>query len=148
MLHDLARLYSATRLFEECARVGITADAFAREHPVVLHAPLGAELAHERFGVTDPFVLSAIAKHTLADAAMSPLDAIVYLADALEPGREYPEREALLELAVRDLDAAMQASLAASCEHLRSRGEAVAPQTLAAVAFYDARNQNGGPQAA
>jgi predicted HD superfamily hydrolase involved in NAD metabolism len=148
MLHDLARLYSAARLLEECARAGIAADAFAREHPIVLHAPLGAHLARERFGITDPAVLSAITKHTLADAAMSPLDAIIYLADALEPGRDYPERESLLSLAVRDLGAAMRATLAASCRHLRSRGETVAPQTLAAVAFYDTRNQNGGPQAA
>jgi predicted HD superfamily hydrolase involved in NAD metabolism len=141
MLHDLARLYSAARLIEECERFAIPRDAFAVEHPIVLHAPLGAELAREQFGITDQAVLCAIAKHTLADGVMSRLDAVVYLADALEPGRDDPEREGFLALAAHDLDAAMRATLAANREHLLSQGKAVAPQTLAAIAFYDARNR-------
>ena len=51
MLHDLARLYSAERLIEECERRGMPIDAFERAHPIVLHARLGAEIARERFGV-------------------------------------------------------------------------------------------------
>jgi predicted HD superfamily hydrolase involved in NAD metabolism len=143
MLHDLARLYSAAQLIEECKRLAIPRDAFAVEHPIVLHAPLGAELAREQFGITDQAVLSAIAKHTLADGVMSRLDAVVYLADALEPGRDDPQREKFLALAALDLDAAMRATLAANREHLLSQGRAVAPQTVAAIAFYDARSRNG-----
>ena len=133
MLHDLARLYSAERLLRECAERGLAIDAFERAHPVVLHARLGAELARERFGVDDPGVLSAIRKHTLADAVMSPLDKVVYLADGLEPGRDFADRAALAALAFRDLDAAMRAMLASSMAYLRERGLTVAPQTLAAA---------------
>jgi predicted HD superfamily hydrolase involved in NAD metabolism len=133
MLHDLARLYPADRLLRECAERGLAIDEFERTHPVVLHARLGAELARECFGVDDPDVLSAIRKHTLADAVMSPLDKVVYLADGLEPGREFPDRAALAALAYRDLDAAMRATVASSIVYLRERGLAVAPQTLAAA---------------
>ncbi|HEV3086655.1 MAG TPA: bis(5'-nucleosyl)-tetraphosphatase (symmetrical) YqeK [Candidatus Elarobacter sp.] len=136
LLHDLARLYSEERLLRECAERGMTIDAFERAHPVVLHARLGAELARERFGVEDESVLSAIRKHTLADAVMSPLDAVVYLADGLEPGRDFPERAALAALATRDLDAAMRGALASSIAYLRARGLAIAPQTLAAARRY------------
>jgi len=148
MLHDLARLYSAERLIEECERLAIPRDAFSLEHAIVLHAPLSAELAREQFGITDQAVLSAIAKHTLADGAMSRLDAVVYLADALEPGRDYPEREGLLALAALDLDAAMRATLAGHRDHLLSQRKTVAPQTLAAIAYYDAQCRKGGHQAA
>jgi predicted HD superfamily hydrolase involved in NAD metabolism len=134
MLHDLARLYPADRLLRECAERGLAIDAFERLHPVVLHARLGAELARERFGVDDPEILSAIRKHTLADAVMSPLDKVVYLADGLEPGRDFADRAALAALAFRDLDAAMCAVLASSSAYLRERGLAVAPQSLAAAA--------------
>jgi len=133
MLHDLARLYPADRLLRECAERGLAIDAFERAHPVVLHARLGAELARERFGVDDPAILSAIRKHTLADAVMSPLDKVVYLADGLEPGRDFADRTALAALAFRDLDAAMRASVASSIAYLRERGLTVAPQTLAAA---------------
>jgi predicted HD superfamily hydrolase involved in NAD metabolism len=138
MLHDLARLYPAERLLRECAERGLAIDAFEREHPVVLHARLGAELARESFGVDDPAVLSAIRKHTLADAVMSPLDKVVYLADGLEPGRDFADRAALAALAFRDLDAAMRAVLASSMTYLRERGLTVAPQTLAAAERFGA----------
>ena len=133
MLHDLARLYPAERLLRECAERGLAIDAFERAHPVVLHARLGAELARERFGVEDRAVLSAIRKHTLADAVMSPLDKVVYLADGLEPDRDFADRAALEALAFRDLDASLRAVLASSIAYLRKRGLAVAPQTLAAA---------------
>ena len=136
MLHDLARLYSAERLLEECAARGLPVDAFERAHPVVLHARVGAELARERFGIDDESVLSAIRKHTLADAVMSPLDAVVYLADGVEPGRHFAGRAALAELAFRDLDAAMRAVLASSIAYLRTRGLAISPHTLAAAEHY------------
>jgi predicted HD superfamily hydrolase involved in NAD metabolism len=136
MLHDLARLYSAERLLRECAERGMAIDAFERAHPVVLHARLGAELARERFGVHDEGVLSAIRKHTLADAVMSPLDAVVYLADGLEPGRDFADRAELAALAFRDLDGAMRAVLASSIAYLRERGLAISPHTIAAARRY------------
>jgi predicted HD superfamily hydrolase involved in NAD metabolism len=136
MLHDLARLYSAERLLRECAERGMEIDAFERAHPIVLHARLGAELARERFGIGDEGVLSAIRKHTLADAVMSPLDAVVFLADGLEPGRDFPDRADLAALALRDLDAAMRAVLASSIAYLRDRSLAISPHTLAAARQY------------
>jgi predicted HD superfamily hydrolase involved in NAD metabolism len=136
MLHDLARLYSAERLLTECGERGLPIDAFERAHPVVLHARLGAELARERFGIDDEGVLSAIRKHTLADAVMSPLDAVVYLADGLEPGRGFADRAELAALALRDLDGAMRAVLASSIAYLLERGLAISPHTLAAARRY------------
>jgi predicted HD superfamily hydrolase involved in NAD metabolism len=139
MLHDLARLYSAERLLRESAERGVPIDDYAREHPVVLHAPLSARLAQELFGVGDAEVLSAIAKHTLGAGAMSPLDCILYLADGLEPGRDYAERAELAELAKRDLRAAMHATIVSSLRYLTQRHLPIAPQTAAAMNTFGPR---------
>ncbi len=136
LFHDLARLYPAERLLRECTERGMPIDAFEAANPIVLHARLGAELAREQFGVTDEAVLSAIRKHTVAAATMSPLDAIVYLADGLEPGRDFADRAGFLELAFRDLDAAMRGVINSSLAYLRARNLPAAPQTLAALAAY------------
>jgi predicted HD superfamily hydrolase involved in NAD metabolism len=136
LLHDLARLYSAQRLIGECELRGIRVGEFERAHPVVLHAPLGAALAREAFGVRDGEVLSAIAKHTVADAEMSMLDRAVYLADGLEPGRDFPERAQLWELALRDTDTAMREVIAQSLRYLREKQISPAPQTLAAARAF------------
>ena len=55
----------------------------------VLHAPVGAYVAKERYGVVDNEVLCAIRRHTVGAEDMSLLDAIVYVADMIEPGRKY-----------------------------------------------------------
>lgn len=136
MLHDLARLYSGPRLIAECERRGLPIDAFERSNPIVLHARLGAALARETFGVDDPEVLSAIAKHTTAAAAMSPLDCAVYLADTLEPQRSFDRREELWALARRDLPAAMRETIVQTTRHLRTREAAVAPATVAAARAF------------
>jgi predicted HD superfamily hydrolase involved in NAD metabolism len=131
MLHDLARLYSTSQLVEECERRAIPIGNFERRNPIVLHAPLGAALARERFDVYDPDVLSAIAKHTLGAAEMSPLDCVLYLADSLEPGRDFANRQAIWDLAKRDLHAAMSSTIADTLVYLSAQGREPAPQTLA-----------------
>ena len=111
-------------------------DAYARAHPVVLHAPLSAALARADFGIDDEAVLSAISKHTLGHAAMSPLDCILYLADGLEPGRTFGERESLVDLAFLDLQGAMRATLRATFGFLREKGLEPAPQSLEAARTF------------
>ena len=132
LLHDLARLWPAQRLLEEAERRGYPIDDFERRHPIVLHAPLSASLARERFGVEDAEIAEAIAAHTLGAAEMSPLARALFLADALEPQRSYPERAQLWELALQDLDAAMYATLESTIAYARSRGYEIATRTKAA----------------
>jgi nicotinate-nucleotide adenylyltransferase len=139
LYHDLARLHSGERLLEECTARGLLIDAFERLNPIVLHARLGAELAREFYGVEDEAILSAIRKHTVAAAEMSRLDAIVFLADGLEPGRTFEERAGYAELALRDLDAAMRSVLGATITYLHKRGLDVAPQTRAAAEAFGLR---------
>jgi len=125
MLHDLARLYSPERLIEETRARGLPIAPVERDHPVLLHARLGAALAREDFGVEDPEVLTAIEKHTTAAGELSPLDCVVYLADSLEPGRTFPERGELWQLAMRDLGAAVRETLCATARR-RQRKAALA----------------------
>lgn len=139
LYHDLARLHSAERLLDECRARALPIDAFERANPIVLHARLGAEIARERFGVSDEAILSAIRKHTVAAAEMSRLDMIVYLADGLEPGRDYSARAAYAAVADRDLETAMRDVIGSTIAYLRSRGLGIAPQTLAAQKTFATR---------
>jgi predicted HD superfamily hydrolase involved in NAD metabolism len=137
MLHDLARLYPGERLLRECTERGMPIDDFERANPIVLHARLGAELARDEFDVNDEAILSAIRKHTVAAATMSPLDEIVYLADGLEPGRDFAGRAETLALAFGSLAAAMRVQLAETVAYQTARGLTIAPETYAALITYD-----------
>lgn len=57
--------------------------------PQVLHGPTAAAELERRFPGIPSEVISAIRKHTIASREMSDLDKIIYIADALEPGRRF-----------------------------------------------------------
>ncbi len=97
----------------------------------VLHSEIGAQLAKELYGVEDPEILRAIRLHTTGDAGMSKLDKIVYLADMIEPSRDYPGVQALRD--EPDLDRAVLMALQRSLTHIRERGFDVHPATLRAI---------------
>jgi predicted HD superfamily hydrolase involved in NAD metabolism len=134
-LHDLARLYTPERLLAEAEARGFAIDAEHRQRPTLLHARLGAALAHEAFGIDDAEILCAIEKHTRGAAAMSPLDCVVYLADTLEPNRTFPERAGLWELALRDLAGATRETMRVKAEYYAQKlaAQAAAAQTATGV---------------
>jgi predicted HD superfamily hydrolase involved in NAD metabolism len=141
MLHDLARLYKPERLLDESRARGLTISAFDEAHPRVLHARLGAELAREQFGINDERILSAIRYHTLGAGSMNTLDAIVYLADSLEPGRDFEERAELERLSFLDLNAAMRETLLATTAFHGASGKSIAPETAAAIALFSPKEK-------
>jgi predicted HD superfamily hydrolase involved in NAD metabolism len=141
MLHDLARLYSPERLLDESRARGLAINAFEEAHPRVLHARLGAELAREEFGQNDERILSAIRYHTLGAGSMNRLDAIVYLADSLEPGRDFKERAQLERLSFLDLNAAMRETLLATTAFHGASGKSIAPETAAAIQLFSRKEK-------
>lgn len=102
-------------------------------YPAVLHAPLGAYLAEKEYGIADPKVLSAIACHTTGKPGMTIEEKIVFLADGIEPGREYPGVAQLRELARKDLDGAILAYLERTAEYLWEKGEKLHSDTALTI---------------
>jgi predicted HD superfamily hydrolase involved in NAD metabolism len=132
LLHDYARDLGGARLLGLAAAEGLLTEQVEEWLPDLLHGPVGAWLLRAERGVRDEAVLSAIAKHTLADPVMSPLDKIVYLADMIEPGREYPGREEIAVMASCDLDAALLAGLDTTIRYCLERKRYLHPRTVVA----------------
>ena len=80
----------------------------------------------------DEDVLNAVRYHTTGRKGMSRLEKILYLADAIEPGRDYPQVGALREAAEEDLDKACILCMERSMEYVRSTGASVDPDTIKA----------------
>ena len=71
---------------------------------------------------------------------MTLLEKIIYVADYMEPNRDFPGVERLRELAFTDLDAALKLGLEMTLEHLGEQGVAVSPASRDALAWL---NQKG-----
>ena len=121
ILHDITKKLDLNEQLLLCERYGIINDTSEAENAKLLHAKTGAAFARERFGVSDA-VYDAIRWHTTGRAGMTLLEKVIYMADYIEPNRDFPGVEKLRALAESDLDAAMILGLEMSLEDLRSYG--------------------------
>ena len=124
LLHDCAR-FRPEKLMELAAHYGIAVDDHEREVPELLHDRLGAYIARDAYGVRDDEILDAIRCHQLCRESMTLLDKIIYLADKIEPTRDYPGVETLRTIAAADLDRAVLACMDSVHEHLIREGKRI-----------------------
>ena len=138
ILHDITKRLSFEEQLNLCEKYGIIEHHAEFRYPAILHAITGAAVARELFGVNDA-VYGAIRWHTTGRPDMTGLEKIVYLADAIEPTRDYPGVEEIRKKAEKDLDAAVAAMLEQTLEHLRQTGQEPFAGTAEAAAWYAER---------
>ena len=91
---------------ELCRKYGVELDSLEQKAVKLLHSKTGACIAKYVFGEPEE-VYQAIFWHTTGKADMSLLDKILYMADYIEPNRDFEGVERLRKLAYTDLDQAM-----------------------------------------
>ena len=131
LMHDLAKFFPPPKLLKLAYTAKIPVDAVCKAQPHLLHAEVGAVVAQQEFGITEPAILDAIANHTLGTPKMSRLSCVVYLADALEPNRGDSERlAALRKLARENLYKCVWQTSDYSLEYLVSKHKIIHPRTV------------------
>ena len=95
--------------------------ALSNFHKELWHAPVGAIIARNEFGIADEDILNAIRYHTTGRTNMSLLEKLLYVSDMIEPGRDFPGVDALRELAEESIDFAMGACIQQSMLFLVSK---------------------------
>lgn len=130
LLHDCSRFLDPEGMLKKAEELGLAIDKIQRKNPKLLHAGLSAHFAGELFCVTDPEILSAIASHTVGNNRMSKLDKIIYLADHMEPERDFEEAEKIRKLAFENLDRAIIESLNSMIEFVKAQGLPVCQQSI------------------
>jgi predicted HD superfamily hydrolase involved in NAD metabolism len=112
LIHDYAKELNPALLLQKAEQLNLPLDPVTRiEGLKLLHAPVGAALVSAELGIDDPGILSAVAYHTTGRAGMTLLEKIIYLADFIEPNRDFPGVERLRELSGKGLDTAILAAV-------------------------------------
>ena len=135
ILHDITKSLPFERQLQLCEKYGIINDNSELDNPKLLHAKTGAAMARELFGVSDT-VYEAIRWHTTGKPDMSLFEKILYLADYIEPTRDFDGIDAPRELAFTDLDGAMVLGLGMTIDEIRRSGREPYIDTLEAYAWY------------
>ncbi len=137
LLHDYAKCMSAETKRKLCHKYRIEITPLEEQNLDLLHAKLGAYIAQERYGIDDFEILDAIYYHTTGKPAMTDFSKIIYIADAIEPGRGNSEYlEAARKLAVQSLDKTMLLLLEESLEFLNYKGKTTDPLSEEAYRYY------------
>ena len=133
MLHDITKALDGPLQLTLCQEYGTILDDFSIRYPKTLHALTGSLVAERIFG-ENKAVVEAIRSHTTGKADMNLLEIIIYVADYMEPNRDFPGVERLRELAFTDIHAALKLGLEYTLEHLKNQGAEVSPTSRAALA--------------
>ena len=136
ILHDITKAIDGPLQLTLCGTYGKILSDFSKKYPKTLHALTGSMVAQRIFG-ENKAVVSAIAHHTTGKADMSLLEKIIYVADYMEPNRNFPGVETLRELAYRDITAALKLGLEMTLEHLKNQGNEVSPESREALAWLN-----------
>lgn len=100
------------------------------------HGYLGIYAIEEELGLEDPEILEAIRVHTIGKAEMSPLDMILYVADYIEEGRNFPGVEEARRIAFSSLEEGVAYETAETLSFLAKKRIPIYPQTLETYNAY------------
>ena len=138
LLHDITKALDGPLQLTLCRSYGMIQDDFERHNVQTVHALTGSWVAKRIFGESDA-VVSAIASHTTGRPCMALLDQLIYLADYIEPNRNFPGVEALRRLSFEQLEEALMLGLNMTITHLRRQGREVSPESAETLKWLQAR---------
>ena len=137
LLHDCAKYVPNDKKISKCKKRGIPISKCEYDNPELLHAKLSAVYAKEKYGITDPEILSAITYHTTGHPGMTLLEKIIYIADYIEPNRNMlPEMEIIRKEAYSDIDVCLLHILKNCVNYLGKKGSAIDPLTQETYDYY------------
>ncbi len=141
LLHDCARGYSFSEQKELAQPFLKQLAPLSDTDGMLFHGPAAAALAQQNWGIEEEEMLNALIYHTVGRPAMSPLEEIIFLADKIEPGRDYEGVAAIRELAKKDRKQAMAMLLQNNLAYLKQAGKEIHPLAVQAAAYYNKKGE-------
>lgn len=131
LLHDCTKKLNMEEQLALCSHYGIELDELEQKALKLLHAKTGAAIARDVFGV-DEEIYHAIWWHTTGHAGMTLLEKIIYLADYIEPSRDFPGVDKLRKVCYEDLDKGLLMGLDMTIQEMTEMGNPVHRATVEA----------------
>lgn len=136
LLHDVTKALGGDLQLTMCRCYGTMLDKFSQKNPKTLHALTGSLVAERIFG-ENTAVVDAIRCHTTGKADMNVLQKILYVADYVEPNRDFPGVEELRHLAYTDITKALKLGLENTLNLLHQQGSEISPESMEALFFLE-----------
>jgi predicted HD superfamily hydrolase involved in NAD metabolism len=144
LIHDCGRQISKEESVAKAKELGIPVDPVEAAQPILLHAKLGVYYAVHKYGIDadDKEVLDAIRYHSTGTADMTDTAMIVFLADLIEPGRDFEGVEKIREASFQELDRGMLRAYDNTIRYLLEDGLLIHPDAIAGYNQLAAKDKN------
>ncbi|HEM6205366.1 TPA: bis(5'-nucleosyl)-tetraphosphatase (symmetrical) YqeK [Streptococcus suis] len=129
LLHDYAKEVEDQVFLDLIAKYDLDKDLLNWDNNI-WHGVVGAYKIAEDFGLEDEEIFQAIQRHTVGAGQMTLLDKILYVADYIEPNRDFPGVDEARRIAKESLDKAVAYETAQTISYLAKKGIPIYPQTL------------------
>lgn len=130
LIHDAAKNMKIDQQYKILKDNNVDIDIISQNSPQILHGWVAAILAKDLMGVEDEDILNAIKYHTTARESMSKLEKIIYIADYIEPNRDYPGVEELRKITFSNLDKGLLMGIDNTIAFVIRQGQLVHPLTI------------------
>ena len=124
LLHDCTKKLDMDEQLAMCRQYAIPLDELEQKALKLLHSKTGAAIARDVFAVDDE-IYNAILYHTTGKPDMTLLEKIIYLADYIEPTRDFPGVETLRKTVYEDLDRGLLLGLTMTIDEMEEMGNPV-----------------------
>ncbi|MEG6566132.1 bis(5'-nucleosyl)-tetraphosphatase (symmetrical) YqeK [Thermoanaerobacterium saccharolyticum] len=132
LLHDCAKNLREDELVALANKYGIQIDDVLEKSPSLLHGPVGGYMIEDYFGIQDDEIKRAIMLHTTGDKDMTLLDKIIFLADYIEPNRNFEGVENLRDAAYKNIEEAVIMALDETIKYVLEKGQLLYQKTVIA----------------
>lgn len=132
LVHDCAKGMDGEQLLKIAIQNNLKVDDIVKTQQELLHGPVGSIVAQKDLGIDDPEILRAIEFHTTGKINMTKLEKIIYLADYIEPGRNFPGVDELRKKAKRDLEEALLQAFDNTIQYVIKKHNLIHPNTIEA----------------
>ncbi len=137
--HDMCKDMPKAKMLETAARDGDPITDFEKKTPSIVHGRAAAVIMKEKFDITDPDILEAVANHVSCRLGICDLGKILFLADKIEPGRPQSTKEYRENLMKLPLDQMLASVLQENYEYITNKGFDVYPDTKKMIEYYQGK---------
>lgn len=135
LLHDIAKEFSLDENKEWLLKIGKDY-LLSLEFKRIIHSEVGALVVKELYNLDDS-IINAIRYHNIGNINMDMLAKIVFVADKIESGKDYPGIEEERVLAYQNIDEALLLCLKNHKKKRESEGKNIHPDSVMLMDYLE-----------
>ena len=133
LVHDCAKYFTKEQIDSYVEKYNIELDPLEVDNIALSHSVIGSFVIQDVFNIQDMDIINAVRYHTTGRENMSILEKIIFMADMIEEGRNFPGVDELRKLSFNgQLDKALITSLNNTIKFVIENNQLIHPRSVKA----------------